>query len=245
MRQKKSTTLAMMVALTLALIAFAWGQEKEPTHAMETKSEVPALTKFHPVIYQLWHNAWPKKDYETLAKLLPDIEKHSAEIAAAKLPGILREKQNAWDENVKALQQVVGEYKTAVEKKDNPALLEAAEKLHTQYEKLVRTIRPVLKEIDEFHAVLYMLYHYYTPAYDLEKIKTSVGELQVKMEALNKAILPERLKKKENAFVTAREQLAASVEALARTLPSNDEKKIKAAIETMHSDYETLQRVFE
>jgi DNA repair exonuclease SbcCD ATPase subunit len=224
----------------------ALGQEKEPAHAhvAETKAEVPALTKFHAVIYQLWHQAWPNKDYDTLVKLLPEIEKHSAEVAAAELPGILHEKQNAWNENVKDLQQIVAEYKAAVEEKDNPKLLDAAERLHSQYEKLVRTIRPVLKEIADFHAVLYMLYHYYTPAYDLEKIRTSVNELQTKMDALNQATLPERLKKKEAAFIAARRKLATSVEALAATLSSNDEKKIKAAIETMHSDYEALQGVF-
>lgn len=241
----KYKILILIAVASLAMAGATWAQEKEPAHATETKAEVPALTKFHAVIYQLWHHAWPKKDYETLAKLLPDIEKHSAEIAAAKLPGILREKQNAWDENVKALQQVVGEYKTAVEKKDQPQLLNAAEKLHTQYERLVRVIRPALKEIEDFHAVLYLLYHYYTPAYDLEKIKTSVGELQAKMEALNQATLPERLKKKEEAFVASREKLAASVAALAATLPTHDEKKIKAAIATMHRDYEALQGVFD
>jgi hypothetical protein len=45
--------------------------------------------------------------------------------------------------------------------------------------------------------------------------------------------------------VASREKLAASVAALATTLPSKDEKKIKAAIETMHSDYEALQGVFD
>jgi hypothetical protein len=245
MEHVQPKTILSVFVIIVAMAVTAWAQEKEAAPAAETKAEVPALTKFHSAIYQLWHNAWPKKDYETLAKLLPDIEKHNAEIAAAKLPGILREKQNAWDENVKALQHVVQEYITAVEKKDNSQLLDAAEKLHAQYERLVRVIRPALKEIEDFHAVLYMLYHYHTPAYDIEKIKASVSELQAKMEALNKAVLPERFKKKEEAFVASREKLAASVAALAATLPSNDEKKIKAAIETMHSDYEALQGVFD
>lgn len=65
------------------------------------------------------------------------------------------------------------------------------------------------------------------------------------MEALNQATLPERLKKKEEAFVASREKLAAAVAALAATLPSNDEKKIKAAIATMHRDYEAMQGVFD
>lgn len=235
----------VVIAIAVTVVCMTGGQEQKAPSATETKAEVPALTNFHAVISQLWHDAWPQKDHETLAKLLPDIEKHSAEIAAAKLPGILREKQNAWDENVKALQEIVGEYKTAVEKQKNSQLLDAAEKLHTQYERLVRVIRPALRELDDFHTVLYWLYHYHAPAYELEKIKTSVGELQVKMDALNKATLPGRLKNKEEAFVASREKLAASVAALAANLPSNDEKTIKAAIETMHSDYEALQRVFD
>lgn len=233
------TMLAILVATT------AWGQEKEHAHATDAKAGVPALKKFHTVIYQLWHNAWPDKDYETLVKLLPDIEKQTAEVAAAKLPGILHEKQEAWDKNVKALQQIVGDYKAAVKNKDNPKLLDAAEKLHSQYEKLVQVTRPALREISDFHETLYMLYHHYLPDYDLEKIRASVSELQTKIVALNKAVLPERVKEKMSAFEEARKKLEASVTALAATLPSNDEKKIKAAIETMHGDYEALQELFE
>jgi cytochrome c556 len=100
-------------------------------------------------------------------------------------------------------------------------------------------------EISDFHETLYMLYHHYLPDYDLDKIRASVSELQTKMAALNKAALPERIKEKTSAFEEARKKLDASVNALAATLPSNDEKKIKAAIETMHADYEALQGLFE
>lgn len=233
------------VVLIAAVAITAWAQEKTATHFDETKAEVPALKDFHPVIYQIWHEAWPEKDYAKLAELLPEVETRSVEIAAAKLPGILHEKQKAWDEQVQGLQQIVSAYKNAVAKKDHPQLLDAAEKLHAQYEKLVKVIRPALKEIDEFHAVLYWLYHKYTPAYDLEKIRQAVDELQIKMQALNKAVLPERLKSKEAAFIPARTKLASSVDMLAKTMSSNDEKEIKAAIETMHSDFEALQTVFE
>ncbi len=65
---------------------------------------------------------------------------------------------------------------------------------------LVRVIRPALKELDEFHAVLYMLYHYYMPGDSLEQMKSSAVALKEKMVVLNKAVLPERLKSKEPAF---------------------------------------------
>lgn len=245
MKNKPSKLMLSPIALIAAVLLTVCSQEKTATQLDETKAEVVALKDFHPVIYQIWHEAWPEKDYAKLAALLPEVETRSAAIAAAKLPGILHEKQNAWDEQVKELQQIVGAYKTAVETNDNPQLLAAAEMLHMQYEKLVKVIRPALKEIDDFHAVLYRLYHEYTPAYDLEKIRQAVGELQPKMQALNEAVLPERLKSKEAAFLPARTKLAGSVDMLAKTVTSNDEEKIKAAIETMHSDYEALQAVFE
>lgn len=245
MKNLKFKTLISPIALMFTLAITVWAQEKTMTPVDETKAEVSALNNFHPVIYQIWHEAWPKKDYAKLAELLPEIETHSADIATAKLPGILREKQAVWDEQVKMLQQTVSAYKAAVEAKDNAKLLAAAEKLHMQYEKLGKVIRPALREIDEFHAVLYRLYHYYTPAYDLAKIRQAVDELQIKMNALNNATLPERWKSKEETFIVARTKLADSVDILAKTMPSNDEKKIKAAIETMHGDYEALQAVFE
>jgi cytochrome c556 len=246
----KHRTVCRSVVALIAIIAFSfsfavYAQEREAEHVADSKTEVPALTQFHSVIHPLWHEAWPNKDYGMLAKLLPDIERHVAEVAAVKLPGVLHEKQNAWDTNIKSLQQIAGEYKSAVEKKENQKLLDAAEKLHSQFEKLVQLIRPVLKEIGDFHEALYMLYHHYLPAYDLEKIRASVSELQTKMAALNKAVLPERAKSKSAAFEENRKKLDASITALVETVKSGDEKTIKAAIETMHGDYESLHKLFD
>ena len=57
--------------------------------------------------------------------------------------------------------------------------------------------------------------------------------------------LPERMKKKEAAFTSARTALSESVDVLATTVPSADEKKIKAAIETVHTNYLALEKVFD
>jgi hypothetical protein len=112
-------------------------------------------------------------------------------------------------------------------------------------EALVRIIRPALKEIDDFHSSLYLLYHYYLPSYQLDKIKTSASELKLKMEALNRAKLPDRLKPKEASFTTARAKLSKSVDALEAAVVSNDREKIKDAVTTVHADYEPLNGIFE
>jgi hypothetical protein len=142
------------------------------------------------------------------------------------------------------LKQTVTAYKAAVTAGDNEALLKAAEKLHAQYEGLVKIVRPVLKEMEDFHASLYVLYHYQMSPFQLAKASESIGALKVKMDALNQAALPERLKAKTDTFVAQRARLSRSVDEVAALLDSKDESKIKAAIEMMHAQYEGLEKVF-
>ncbi len=214
-------------------------------HSPEVTAEVPALKAFHPVIYEIWHGAWPKKDTAQLAALLPKVEAGVKNVAEADLPGILRERKAAWKENVLALQAIAADYRDAVEDQDQQALLDVAEKLHSQYERLVRVIRPALQELEDFHAVLYVLYHYYMPGDSLEQMKTSAVALKEKMAVLDKAVLPDRLKSRESAFFKARTKLSASVDALVSTAFSNDMKSIKSAVGVVHTDYQALEKVFE
>ncbi len=245
MRPRLKSCLSVLIAALVASQGNAQAQTTVPDHAAEVKAEVPELKAFHTVIYEIWHGAWPKKDTAQLAALLPKVEAGVKSVAGAELPGILRDRKTAWDENVKALQAVAADYKSAVEKKDQQKLLDAAEKLHSQYEKLVRVIRPALKELEDFHAVLYMLYHYFMPGDSLDQMKSSAATLKEKMAVLDKAVLPERLKGKEPAFTGARQKLSASVDALASTATSNDMKKIKSAVNVVHTDYQALEKVFE
>jgi NADH dehydrogenase/NADH:ubiquinone oxidoreductase subunit G len=211
----------------------------------DTVANVPALTEFHNVIYKIWHTAWPKKDYDMLAALLPEIEKGTAAVVGAELPGILRDKKAAWDKGTGELRSIVKEYRTAVEAKQKEPLLDAAEKLHAQYETLVRVIRPPLRQLEEFHAVLYMIYHHYMPGESLDKIKASLDPLREKMAALNKAALPARFKGKEASFTAARKDLDKAVSELSAAVSSKDLGKIKAAVETTHDRYVTLAAVLE
>jgi hypothetical protein len=211
----------------------------------EAVANVPALTEFHKVIYKIWHKAWPNRDYDLLASLLPEISKGTAAIAGAELPGILRDKKAAWEKGVEELQAIVQEYRSAAESKQEQPLLDAAEKLHTQYETLVRVIRPPLRQLEEFHAVLYMVYHYHMPGESLTHIKASIEPLQEKMAALKTATLPARFKGKEPSFVAARSELEKAVTDLSAAVSSNHLGKIKTAVETMHDRYAELAAILE
>jgi hypothetical protein len=210
----------------------------------DLKASVPALDAMHEVIMPLWHDAWPNKDVKAMAAMLPDIEKHVAAVSQAELPLLLRDKKAAWVAGVDDLKQTVAAYKAAVTAGDNDALLKAAEKLHAQYEALGKVIRPILKEMEDFHASLYVLYHYQMSPFQMAKVAESVQALQAKMEVLNKAALPDRLKAKTDAFNAQRTALAKALDGVAATLAGKNEVQLRAAIELMHAQYENLEKVF-
>ena len=234
-------------AFVLAVVLLIFGSGSFSVFAQrpaETVASVPALNDFHEVIYKIWHEAWPNKDAAMLQKLLPDVEKGIASVAAAPLPGILRDKKETWNEGVRKLQSAGADYRAAVETKDDAKLLAAAEALHSRFEGLMRVVRPALKELDEFHVVLYMLYHHYLPKNDTENIRKSAAEMTQKMAALNQAKLPERMIDKEHDFQVARGILSQAVAALEGAVQSNDARAIKDAVEAVHARYQALEKVF-
>jgi len=215
------------------------------SHQMDTSWEVPELWDFHEVIYQLWHEAWPEKDTKVLKSLVPEIEEGYKKLSDAKLPGILRDKADSWDSGIKHMGEIIGIYKEASEKEEVQPLLDAAEALHSQFEELVRLIRPVSKEVDLFHQELYKIYHYYMPDYDYEKIKVSVANLRDLADNLENAKLPGRLKDKKEDFQKAISDLRKKVESLAEVVAQgNDQAKIEKSIESMHTAYQDLEGVY-
>ena len=238
----RSCAVAVLLA---AVLAVSPAQESKHQPADETKAQVPVLSNFHEVIFQIWHTAWPEKNVTMLRDLLPEVQRYRDSLSQVQLPGILRDKQKAWDENVAKLRTIVADYERAASPIDSVKLLDAAERLHAQYEVLVRTIRPALKEVDAFHQVLYMLYHHYWPDRNQEKVASSLPALKEKMTALNAVVLPERWKKKDAAFKEACAKLTHSVEALTVADAKDNPERFSSNLEAMHADYQALERVFQ
>lgn len=212
----------------------------------ETSGRVPALDAFHKPIYELWHTAWPAKDIAKLKAILPDVEKAYVALAAAKLPGILRDKQAKWDEKLKVLALSVKEYKRSVEKDDSEGILKATEAVHMNYEQMVRLVRPMVKELDVFHQSLYLLHHYYVPENKTELIKAAADSLAQKMVALNGAALPKRLEAKTEQFKKALKNLDESVKAFSEAVKAKKGKDEIAKLEnTLHARYQVVEKVFE
>jgi hypothetical protein len=212
----------------------------------ETSARVPELDAFHKPIYELWHDAWPAKDIAKLKALLPDVEKAYVTLSAAKLPGILHEKRAKWDQKLQQLTQAMKDYRKSVDQDNSEGILKAAESVHMNYEQMLRVVRPALKELDEFHQVLYMLHHYYVPEQKAEQIKASADSLLTKMGALNAAALPKRLDPRTDQFNKARRNLDESVKAFANAVRDKKAKNDIAMLEnTLHACYQELEKVLE
>jgi hypothetical protein len=110
---------------------------------------------------------------------------------------------------------------------------------------LVRIIRPVLKEIDEFHKTLYVVYHDFLPNKNYKKLGTVTDKLIKQAKAITKAKLPARLESKKGAFDLAASDLLTSTQDLKKRVKSKNKISIDAAVENMHTKYQNLEEIFE
>ncbi len=211
----------------------------------ETESTVPELNAFHEIIYPIWHTAYPEKDYQALREFVPEINRLASDLYGASLPGILRDKKAKWEAGLEELKKAVGDYNQAASGEDNEALLSAAETLHAKFEMMVRIIRPVLKEVDEFHKVLYIVYHKYLPDKEHDKIGAVSQDLVMKAEAITQAQLPQRLAAKSDQFSAAAQELVAAAKALENECKSNDPEAIEKAVNILHTKYQNLEKIFD
>jgi len=241
------TAIGALVCLALLLpVSGALATECEQHQpADELKADVPALREFHEVIYPLWHNAWPNKDYELMKGLLPQVREHVAAIQQAELPGILRDKQESWTQGVEALTASLASYEQAAQADDGEALLGAVEQIHGDFESLARTIRPAMKELDAYHVVLYRIYHYYTPQQQADELRQAAGELKTACAELVQAPAPRRHADKAERLEREVTELCARTERLDQAAAGAEWAPIAEAVEEVHSQYQTVLGIFE
>jgi hypothetical protein len=241
----KKLLISICLFSVLSFCYESFGQTK--IDSAEISSTVQELTDFHDIIYPMWHDAYPAKDFNALKGFVPKIKSYMESINNAKLPGILREKETAWKSQLNELNISAQNYYSAAGSNNNNDLLTAVEKLHSSYEKMVRILRPPLKEIDDFHQTLYIIYHKLLPDSKYDEIAALTGTLITKAEAIvnyPQDKLKTRLGDKLGAYNVSAEKLLASVTSLKEVLKSNDPAKKKEAVELMHKAYEGLDSVF-
>lgn len=231
--------------LLIALFAFIALNSVSYSQIQDTVWRVPELDAFHEVIYPIWHSAYPAKDYNALKKMVDEVNIQAKTLYSATLPGIQRDRQLKWDEGIMQFQKAVEDYNKYAASDDSVGLLNAAENLHSKYEMLVRIVRPVLKEMDEFHKTLYIVYHDYLPNKSYKKLSKVTDKLINQAKAITKAKLTPRLETKRDAFNIAAAELLTSTQDLKKRVKKNNKTSIDVAVENMHSKYQNLEAVFE
>ena len=143
------------------------------------------------------------------------------------------------------LKATLAKLKEATNTNNKEDMLAQTEAFHSAYEKLVRTIRPMVKELDAFHQEMYKLFHYYLPNYDLTKIRETVAAMQAKLPALKQAQLNKRLQDKKTEFDAAVVDLETEVNKLAEVVKKDDQEAIKAAVDAVHTAYQGCEAIFD
>lgn len=237
------TTFHLIIVLILLTNVSLFSQEE--AQLSEIDSSVPELFDFHEVIYPIWHTAYPAKNYEMLKEMVSDVNSGAEKIYTAQLPGILRDKQEEWDNGLAKLRNSVEKYNKAMVETEEAKMLLAAEELHSDYEMLVRIIRPVTKEVDEFHKVLYMIYHHYWPNKNMEDFSKAVDDLEMRAEELTNSVLPKRVSDKSDEFKEQSQKLYDSTKNLKRLKESDaNEAELEKAVEDVHDNYVALEELF-
>lgn len=255
---KRFASLFVVALMLLALPALLLGQEakdkKEPPakghekHEIaqeELSSTIPALGKLHTVVRPMWHEGYANKNFTLIKELLPRADTLVANLDQATLPGILRDKQAAWDAKKADLKAALTGLHAAAKSDNQDEMLKQTELFHSSYEQLVRTVRPMVPELDAFHQELYKLYHYYAPEYDLAKIRAAAAAMEEKLPPLKAAKLPKRLAERQAEFDAHIAKLEAEVKALGATAKADSKDEILKAVEKVHTEYQKLEHMFD
>ena len=172
------------------------------------------------------------------------VKEHMQKINDAKLPGIVKDKEAKWKEGLVKFNASAEEYYKAMETDNEQTMLDAAEKLHAEFEFMVRVLKPVTKSVDEFHKLLYVIYHKYYPNKDYDGLSSVIDDLVKRAEEVTKTTLPSRLSAKQDEFNQRAKDLYESTVALKAVIETKDGAKIDSAVETMHGNYEKIEGIF-
>jgi hypothetical protein len=239
---------ALLTLLFLGFFCLISCQKAEETPVEiaqeEISASVPELGELHEVVYPLWHTAFPEKDYALIKELLPQLDALTEKLDQAELPGILRDKQTNWDQGKQDLKTSLEKLHQAADSDNEEEMLAQTEAFHMYYERLVRTIRPLVAELEAFHQELYKIYHYYLPGYDLESIRSTVAAMTEKMGPLKEAQLSARLSERQSDFDAAVAQLETDLNQLAEVVKTSKKKDISEAVERVHTAYQNVEKIF-
>ncbi len=250
--KKFGVLLTVFFVFVLSSSVFFAGCKKE----IQTKKEqgpitemkrpgVEGLREFHEVLYPVWHEFLPNGDYESIRKAVPEFKKSIEIVKKAELSLYYQHVKDDFEKKRVDLALSIEKLDSVAQTKDDKKLEEAVENMHTAFEQMARVLAPRMREMEQFHLVLYPLWHEAMPNKDYQAIKSAIPSLESKMDALMKAEIPEDFKDIETPIIEKREALGKAVEDLANVCRKNKDEQIINKLTQMHESYRALDEVFE
>ncbi len=209
------------------------------------KPKVAGLEEFHEVLHSVWHTYLPNGDYQSIREVMPEFKRTLKTLMNAEIPGFYQHVQDDFEKKRQDLALAIENLDSVAKTGDDKELEKAVEDMHTAFALMARVLAPRIAEIEEFHLVLYPLWHSAKPGKDYPAIKAAIPTLESRMDALMKAQVPERLNNKETLFQNRREALRIAVEDLADVCRRNKDQEILDKLSQMHERYRDLDEVFE
>ncbi|MBE0712281.1 MAG: hypothetical protein IH583_07840 [Candidatus Aminicenantes bacterium] len=99
--------------------------------------------------------------------------------------------------------------------------------------------------MDDFHKVLYVVFHKDLPDKKWDNIRAAAPELKAKAEAVTLAKLSTRLEPKAEMFKAAAAELVKAASALAAIDPKAEGGAIEQAVLKLHTRYQDLEKIFD
>jgi len=248
-----SLLLISVLSLLLSLLFFAGCAKETETEIKEEKAPITEMKKpkvegireFHEVLFPVWHTYFPEGDFKSIRQAVPEFKRTMGILMKVELPQFYHNVKEDFENKRQDLNLAVEKLESVAQSGDDKMLAKAVEDMHTAFERMARVLAPRIKELEDFHLVLYPLWHQAMPKKDYQGIKEAIPSLQAKMDALMKAQLREKFKGIETQFVEKRDKLNETVSELADVCQKNEDQKIIDKLTQMHEAYRSLDEVFE
>ena len=222
--------------------------EEDSTVVPDTIDRVKmAMEDFHQVMMPLWHESFPRQDYQTIREKAPMLRDRLMALIRVKPSADLEEdEEKLRDFQAKRQELAFHVTQVGLAAKDGPdsTLASAFEGMHWAYEELEKVFAEPIEELEDFHETLYLLWHKALPERDYKTIKETAQVLKTEADSLMKASLPQGCKVKKEEFDKRRGALKDAVYQLAEKSEKGTEDEIDSSLKSVHDKFVELNQLF-
>ena len=202
-----------------------------------------AMEDFHQVLMPLWHESYPKKDFQTIRDKAKVLQQKLMALIRVPPSADLSQDEERLREFLSKRQELafnVMELGRAAKDQPDSTLASAFESMHWAYEELTKFFAVDIEELNQFHETLYFLWHKALPERDYQAIKDTAPVLKTEVDSLMKVPVPSACKIKNEEFEKGKTALKDAVYMLVDACAKGTEDEIDASLKAVHDRFVEL-----